>query len=133
MSTDRILNFVVRVRNSLLTSAVFALLIAGIGKFIFGLSNAKSFFFVALPIVLIWCRDPLLNIVPRAGGALGAGIFWGFLAAVAAGYVFGLSDDQSLYFVFLPIAAAVAVFVWVKLPVPGTRSSDPEYERSSRE
>ena len=57
--------------------------------------------------------------------ALGAGGFWGLVAAVGARALTPISEVSSLLFVALPVGVLVAVWLWPKLPkILGFRKGD---------
>lgn len=137
MPVDRILNFIALVRRSWAGTVLFAALLALGANYIFGWSYAQSFCFGAGPIVLRMCSNTALYLFSRTCQVFLGGLFWGFLAMVAAQHVFGLSDNQSTFFVGLPIGLILAVLLWVKLPwpdIPGRAGDEPLHnESSSRE
>jgi hypothetical protein len=51
-----------------------------------------------------------------AGFGLGAGIFWGALAAVVAKLAFGIGEMHAWLFVGLPVAVVFLAWIWKKLP-----------------
>lgn len=50
------------------------------------------------------------------GLGLGAGIFWGAVAAVTAKLAFGLEEIRAWLFVGLPVGIVFVVGIWKKLP-----------------
>jgi hypothetical protein len=62
--------------------------------------------------------------IARVSVSIAAGTFWGFLVSVAFKLLFRLSDDASFFFICLPVAAALTLFFFKKLP--DAFSSKPE-------
>lgn len=50
------------------------------------------------------------------GFGLGAGIFWGTLAAAVAKLTFGIEEMHAWLFVGLPVAVVFLAWIWKKLP-----------------
>lgn len=51
-----------------------------------------------------------------AGLGLGAGVFWGTVAAVIAKLEFGLEEMHAWFFVGLPVTVVFLAWIWKKLP-----------------
>lgn len=51
-----------------------------------------------------------------AGLGVGAGIFWGAVAAVVARLAFGVEEMHAWLFVGLPVAVVFLAWIWKKLP-----------------